>query len=153
MFPNPSCLWFSFVLASWIINEFENIIYKKSVARPLTASAVNQPLWRADLVVRAGSYLLFGGNKFSSTGAQNYAMSSQTQVNTKLIFFIVNSFSTWDTYCTCVIKPHRSPPGTIHCERPLGEGEELHVYTKGSIEGFHSGHVGGQKQRNSFAWK
>ena len=64
------------------------------MARPLTASAVNQPLWRADLVIRAGSYLLFGGNKFSSTGAQNYAMSSQTQVNTKLKFFIINSFST-----------------------------------------------------------
>ena len=61
--------------------------YKRSVARPLTASVVNQPPSRADLIVRAGSYLLFRGNrccKFSSTGAQNYALSWQTQVNTKL---------------------------------------------------------------------
>ena len=26
-FSNPSRLWFSFVLASWIINEFENVVY------------------------------------------------------------------------------------------------------------------------------
>ena len=59
------------------------------MARLLKASVVNQPPWRADLIVRAGSYLLFGGNRFctfSSTGAQKYAMSSQTHVNTTLKF-------------------------------------------------------------------
>ena len=73
---------------------------KRSVARPLTASVVNQPPWRADLIVRAGSYFLFGGNrccKFSSTGAQNYAMSSQTQVNTKLKFSTRYAFSKFQT--------------------------------------------------------
>ena len=32
MFPNPSCLWFSFVLALWIINEFENVIPKTEMS-------------------------------------------------------------------------------------------------------------------------
>ena len=74
--------------------------YKRSVARPLTASVVNQPPSRADLIVRAGSYLLFSGNrccKFSSTGAQNYAMSWQTQVNTKLKFSTRYAFSKFQT--------------------------------------------------------
>ena len=71
-----------------------------SRGRPLTASVINQPPWRADLIVRAGSYLLFGGNrccKFSSTGAQNYAMPSQTQVNTKLKFSTRYAFSKFQT--------------------------------------------------------
>ena len=74
--------------------------YKRSVARPLTASVVNQPPSRADFIVRAVSYFLFRGNrccKFSSTGAQNYAKSSQTQVNSKLKFSTRYAFSKFQT--------------------------------------------------------
>ena len=87
----------------WWLRLKRKFRYKRSVARPLTASVVNQPPSRADLVVRAGSYLLFRGNrcfKFSSTGTQNYTMSWQTQVNTKWKFSTLYSFSKFQTQ-TC----------------------------------------------------